>query len=426
MKHSKSKRAALALLALLGAGIVTGHSLPALAGKQAPAARELSAAKLKALDGYFTGIIAAQTIPGAVALVKQHGRTVYSGVFGMRDSGHAMTADSIFRLYSMSKPITSVAAMMLVDQGKLKLDDPLSKYIPAFANAKVGIDNKTGDEHESFGLVPLDRPITIADLLRHTSGITYGFYGNDPARRRYAQLDIYGHDWSNAGWAERIAQLPLAEQPGTLWDYGHSTDILGRVIEVISGQSLYQFEKAHLFDPLGMKDTSYYVTDPDKRARVAEPFPNDRMIGLVTGMHDPGNVKKWEAGGSGLVSTASDYAHFLQMMLNKGTLDGHRYLKPSTVALMTQDHIGPETGIKRDYYYFPGAGSGFGYGFAVRTKELADEPGPIGEYRWDGVGGTFFWVDPVNDMFVVVMLQSPAQRWAVEVGVRKIVEGALE
>jgi CubicO group peptidase (beta-lactamase class C family) len=426
MKRWRTRRCAVLLLALVGAGALIRSSPSVLAEEPQRHARSFSAEKLASLGDYFRAQVAEHKIPGAVVLVQQHGKPVYSETFGNRDSGHPMTADSIFRLYSMTKPITSVAAMMLVEEGKLRLDDPLSKYIPAFADTKVGLDTKGGDEHATFGLVPLQRPITIEDLLKHTSGITYGFYGDDPARRRYAELDIYGRDWDNAQWTERIAQLPLAEQPGTLWDYGHSTDVLGRVIEVISGQTLYQFEKCRLFDPLGMVDTSFYVTDPARRARVAEPFPDDRMIGLVIGMHDPSHIRKWEAGGSGLVGTVADYARFLQMLLNGGTLDGKRYLKAETIAEMTRDHVGPDSGVKRDYYYFPGAASGFGLGFAVRTKELASEPGPVGEYRWDGVGGTFFWVDPRDDMFVLVMVQSPAQRARLEVDVRKLIYEALE
>jgi CubicO group peptidase (beta-lactamase class C family) len=416
----------MVLLALSGAVLAAEPPSRAAETTAAPAVRTFSAAKLARLGDYFTTMTETRLIPGAVVLVQQHGRPVYSSSFGQRDGRQAMTADSIFRLYSMSKPITSVAAMMLVEVGALSLDDPVSKFIPAFEHAKVGIDTGSGDEHASFGLAPLRRPITVTDLLRHTSGITYGFYGDDPARKRYAQLDLYGRDWDNQSWAERIAQLPLAEQPGTLWDYGHSTDILGRVIEVVSGQGLYHFEKARLLDPLGMIDTSFYITDPARRARVAEPFEGDRGVGVVTGMHDPSNVRRWEAGGSGMIGTTADYARFLQMLLDGGTLDGSRYLKPETVALMTRDHVGPDSGVKRDYYYFPGAGSGFGYGFAVRTQELASEPGPVGEYRWDGVGGTFFWIDPQDDMFVLVMTQSPSQRVRMEVDVRKIVYEALE
>jgi len=423
----RTDHAAPLLAVLLAFNVFGGWPSRALAEKARPVvARTFSLPKLARLGDYFRNEVATQKIPGAVVLVQQHGKPVYFETFGNRDVASPMTKDSIFRLYSMSKPITSVAAMMLVEDGKLKLSDPLSKYIPAFAKAEVGLDTKINDEHESFGLTPLVRPITIEDLLRHTSGITYGFYGDDPARRRYAQLDRYGLDHTNAEWAERIAKLPLAEQPGTLWDYGHSTDILGRVIEVISGKTLYQFEKRRLFDPLGMIDTSFYVTDPARRARVAEPFAGDRMLGPVVGMHDPFQVKHWEAGGSGLIGTIADYARFTQMLLNGGTLDGRRYLKASTIALMTSDHIGPGSGVARDYYYFPGAGSGFGLGFAVRTRELADEPGPIGEYRWDGVGGTFFWVDPTDDMFVIVMAQTPSQRVRLEMDVRKLVYEAFE
>lgn len=427
MKRCSPSRFAALLLALSSLAVAACPASPAIAATAtSPAARVLSADKLARLGDYFTTMTAEGNIPGAVVLVQQHGRPVFSASFGRRDGRQAMTADSIFRLYSMSKPITSVMAMMLVEGGALRLDDPLSKFIPAFATASVGVDTGGGDEHATSGLAPLQRPITIADLLRHTSGITYGFYGDDPARKRYAQLDLYGRDWDNESWAARIAQLPLAEQPGTLWDYGHSTDILGRVIEVVSGQSLLAVEKARLLDPLGMADTSFYITDPARRARVAEPFAGDRGVGVVTGMHDPARVRRWEAGGSGMISTAPDYARFLQMLLNGGTLDGRRYLKPETVALMTQDHIGPGSGVKRDYYYFPGAGSGFGYGFAVRTQALASEPGPVGEYRWDGVGGTFFWVDPQDDMFVLVMAQSPSQRVRMELDVRKIVYEAME
>lgn len=426
MKRWRNSALALLLLALCCAGPVGLPVSSALAEKVHAVARELSPDRLLKLDDYFLGMVAERKIPGAVVLVQQHGKRVYFDTFGNRDSGHPMTADSIFRLYSMSKPITSVAAMMLVEDGKLKLDDPLSKYIPAFAKAKVGLDATGGDEHASFGLTPLKRPITIADLLKHTSGITYGFYGDDPARKRYAQLDVFGRDWDNASWAERIAKLPLAEQPGTLWNYGHSTDILGRVIEVVSGDSLYHFLRDRLFEPLGMSDTSFYITDLNHRERVAEPFASDRMVGPVVGMHDPADVRLWQAGGSGLVGTIADYARFLHMLLNGGTLDGKRYLSPASVKDMTRDHIGPDSGVARDYYYFPGAASGFGYGFAVRTKELASEPGPLGEYRWDGVGGTFFWVDPADDMFVLVMTQAPSQRWRMEVDVRKIVYEALQ
>jgi CubicO group peptidase (beta-lactamase class C family) len=428
MKRCNTDRRTL-LLGLLSLGVASAAraETPPAAIKSAPPPARKFAPELQArLNDFFGQQVGTGQIPGAIALVQQHGRPVYFEAFGRRDAGNPMQADAMFRLYSMSKPITSVAAMMLVEEGRLRLGDPLSTYIPAFAKTRVGIDRAGGDEHATSEFVPLNRPITIEDLLRHTSGITYGFYGNDPARRRYSRLDMFdSSDIDNAELAQRIARLPLAEQPGTLWDYGHSTDVLGRVIEVISGQSLSAFLKARLFDPLGMNDTSFYVTDEAKRPRIAEPFAGDRMLGPVVGMHDPLDIKRWEAGGSGLIGTIGDYARFAQMLLNRGTLDGRRYLKPETIALMTTDHVGPRSGIQRDYYYFPGDGSGFGYGFAVRTKELASEPGPIGEYRWDGVGGTFFWIDPRDDMFVIVMMQSPSQRVRVEGDVRKIVYGAM-
>jgi len=205
--------------------------------------------------------VATGKIPGAVVLIQQHGHPVYFENFGVRDvaTGAPMTADTIFRLYSMSKPITSVAAMMLVEDGKLRLDDALSKYIPAFADEKVGVERCCTDGKSALVLEPLKRPITIEDLLRHTSGLTYGFYGDSAVRKLYANSDLFDGDFDNAKFAERIARLPLAEQPETLWDYGHSTDVLGRVIEVVSGQSLFAFEKARLLDPLGMTDTAFYV-----------------------------------------------------------------------------------------------------------------------------------------------------------------------
>ncbi len=186
-----------------------------------------------------------------------------------------MTDDTIFRIFSMSKPITSVAAMTMIDQGKLKLDQPLGIYIPSFTTAKVGVEKKADNGEKALELVPLKRPITIKDLMTQTSGITYGFYGDSMVRKAYLNAKIYDGDFTNAEFAERIAQLPLAEQPGTLWDYGHSTDILGRVIEIISGKSLLQYEKESLLDPLGMTSTSFYVTDPAKQKLIAKPMPND-------------------------------------------------------------------------------------------------------------------------------------------------------
>lgn len=423
-EYRRCVAAALALLAASGAAPIA--SAPA----ESPALiqRVPSGSKLELIGDYLRNEIKTGKIPGAVMLIQQHGKPIYSECFGVEDvvSRRPMTTDTIFRLYSMSKPITSVAIMMLVEGGKLKLDDPLEKYIPAFADTKVGVDKLDDNGNPTLTLEPLHRSITIEDLLRHTSGITYGIYGDDPARKRYAAADLFNGDFSNAELADRIAHLPLAEQPATLWDYGHSTDILGRVIEVVSGKSLYQFERERLLDPLGMKDTAFYVTDEARYARIAEPMPNDRHVLPVVGIRDPRHVHRTESGGAGMVGTITDYARFAQMLLNGGVFEGRRYLSAETIALMTSDHIGPQSGIRRDRYYFPGDASGFGLGFAVRTRLLATEPGPIGEYRWDGVAGTFFWVDPKDDMFVVFMAQTPSQRGRIQYGLRKLVYGAFE
>jgi CubicO group peptidase (beta-lactamase class C family) len=393
----------------------------------ATGAHSFSRAGLERLGDYVRNEIASGKIPGAILLIQQHGKPAYLENFGVRDLATKlpMTADTIFRIYSMSKPITSVAAMMLVEDGKLALDDPVSKYIPAFAQVKVGVEKP--DEAGKPGLVlePLNRPITIEDLMRHTSGLTYGFYGDSAVRKLYAQADLFNGDLNNAEFAERIAKLPLAEQPGTLWDYGHSTDVLGRVIEVVSGQTLFQFEKQRLLNPLGMSETAFYVADQAKQPRVAEPMPDDRWLSPVAGIRDPMQPRRWESGGAGMVGTIDDYARFAQMLLNGGSLEGRRYLKPETIALMTSDHIGPETKIARDYFYFPGATSGFGLGFAVRTSVPPHTSWPLGEYRWDGVAGTFFFIDPADDMFVIFMVQTPSERGRIQLQLKTLIYQAL-
>jgi CubicO group peptidase (beta-lactamase class C family) len=312
---------------------------------------------------------------------------------------------------------------MLVDDGKLALDDPVSKYIHAFANAKVGVDLSDEAGRYPLKLEPLKRPITIRDLLRHTSGITYGFFGETAVQKLYANPQLYAGDFDNAEFADRIATLPLADQPAVRWNYSHSTDVLGRVVEVASGQTLFQFEKQRLFDPLGMSETAYYVADQAKWPRVAQPFPVDRL--RVAGIKEPTVARRWESGGAGLVSTIADYARFLQMLLNGGELDGRRYLKPETVALMTSDQIGPETGIIHDPFYFPGPSSGFGLGFAVRTSPPPNTSWPLGEYRWDGAGGSFYFVDPQDDMLVVFMVQAPTQGGRIQLALKTMMFEAL-
>ena len=369
--------------------------------------------------------IASRTIPGGILLIQQHGKPLIFECFGIRDpdTGMPMTPDTLFQIYSMSKAVTSVAAMMLVDEGKLSLDDSVSKYIRSFADAKVGVDLSDEAGQRPLKLEPLKRPVTIRDLLRHTSGITYGFYGEGQVRKLYGNPLLYAGDYNNADFADRIAVLPLADQPATRWDYGHSIDVLGRVVEVVSGQTLYQFEKQRLFDPLGMSDTAYYVADKAKWPLIARGFPVDRN--RVAGIRDPVEPRRWESGGAGLVSTIGDYARFLQMLLNGGELDGRRYLKRETVALMTSDQIGPETGIIHDPFYFPNPTSGFGFGFAVRTSPPPGTTWPLGEYRWDGAGGSFYFVDPVDDMFGIFMVMAPTQGGRIQLNLKTMIYEAM-
>jgi CubicO group peptidase (beta-lactamase class C family) len=425
-KTDRSRRGFVAsALVLLLAAVAAGWPTAGNAESPLAAPSSFSPDKLRRVGDYIRNEIATGKIPGAILLIQQHGKPVYFENFGVRDvvTRLPMTADTIFRLYSMSKPITSVAVMMLVEEGRLSLGDPVSKYIPAFADVKVGVEKP--DEQPALVLEPVNRPITIEDLLRHTSGLTYGFYGDSAVRKLYAEANLFNRDTDNAEFVERIAKLPLAEQPGTLWDYGHSTDVLGRVIEIASGKSLFQFEKERLLDPLGMTETSFYVADEAKRPRIAEPMPDDRLISALSPISDPMRPRRWESGGAGMVGTTTDYARFAQMLLNGGTLEGRRYLKPETIALMASDHIGPETKIARDYSYFPGATSGFGLGFAVRTSTPPNTSWPLDEYRWDGVAGTFFFIDPKDDMFAIFMVQTPSQRGRIQLALKTVIYEAL-
>ena len=417
-----SGRRALIVVLVLLLGVVG-----AKAGSEARSARTLSAEGLAKVADYISNEVATGKIPGAILLLQQHGKLVYYANFGVRDvgTGKPMSADTIFRLYSMSKPITSVMAMMLVEDGKLALDDPVAKYIPAFADMKVGVERRGEGGKVTLALEPQQRPVTIRDLLRHTAGLPYGATGGSRVRELYAAADLFNSDLSNADFVAKLATLPLAEQPGTVWDYGFATDVLGRVVEVISGKSLLQFEKERLLDPLGMGETAFYVADPAKFSRIAEPMPDDRSISPTTKVRDIRRPVTWESGGHGMVATVGDYARFAQMLLNGGTYDGRRYLKAETIALMASDHIGPETRIARDQMYYPGGSSGFGLGFAVRTSVPPGTSWPLGEYRWDGVGGTFFFIDPEDDLFGIFMVQTPSQRGRIQLALKTLIYQAM-
>ena len=425
-EHAKCSRR-LALAAWLGLALAA----PALQAQLLPTAKPsevgLSAERLTRIGDWLRGEVAQGKIPGAVVMVVRGGKLAYLDAVGQRGPGNtaAMKTDDIFRIYSMTKPIVSVAAMMLVEEGRLQLEAPVARYIPAFANVKVGVEKTDAQGQKTLELVAPRRAMTVQDLLRHTSGLTYGFFGEGLVKKAYQGANISaGGDQSNAEFAERIAQMPLAFHPGSTWDYSNSTDVLGRVIEVVAGQSLYQHLKARLLDPLGMPDTSFYVPEPARQARLAEPLANDREIGVNAVVGDPRLVQKMESGGGGMVSTAHDYARFLMMLRNGGQLDGRRYLSPRTLEYMTANHL--DAGVQRTPLYLPGPGYGFGLGVAVRTSVgEAATPSALGEYNWGGAGGTAMWVDPASDLFVVFMMQSPKQRLAYRPILRNLVYGAL-
>jgi len=382
-------------------------------------------AKLSRLTNFFEDEIAAGTLPGAVVLIQQHGRPVYLKTFGVRDvkTGQPMTLDTRFALRSMTKPITSLAAMLLIDAGQLSLDDPVAKYIPSFQYTKVGVEEADTSGSPTLMLVPAVRPPTVRDLLLHTSGISASYAGGW-AKKVYAEAHLFEGPFDNAEFAERIAKLPLTRQPGTFWRYGHSTDVLGRVLEIASGQTLYHFMKQHIFDPLGMPHTKFLIDTPEELALTAEPLPSD--TGLIYALHAFRSHPEWESGAAGLFSTAVDYARFAQMLLNAGEFEGQRYLSPPAFKDMTTDHIGPGSGVGHDYFYFPGDGFGFGYGLAVRTGHGdMNQPDSIGELKWDSGSGTYVGIDRKLDMLYILMEQADKERGRIREAFRKLVYDAF-
>jgi CubicO group peptidase (beta-lactamase class C family) len=314
---------------------------------------------------------------------------------------------------------------MLAEDGKLSLDDPVSRFIPSFAGVKVATETVGPDGKHRLDLAPIKRPITVLDLMRQSSGIVSAFSNLGLITQRYLHAGLFAGNFDNHQFVERLSKLPLAYQPGTVWDYGHSTDVLGRIVEIVSGQSLFAFEKQRIFDSLGMSDTAYYIADPAKAARIAQPLPHDRLIGNED-ISDPTVIRKWESGGGGLVSTAQDYAKFLQMLVNGGTLDGRRHLTEQSVRRMEQNEVTPATDVKPWAYYFPGAGFGYGLGFGVRTAPGEDGvPGYLGELAWGGAAGTYFWAYPEQDMVMLFMVQTPTQRGRIQPVLKTLVYDAI-
>jgi CubicO group peptidase (beta-lactamase class C family) len=343
--------------------------------------------------------VASGRLPGAVAMIARRGQIGLFEAVGQQDpgTGTLMKTDSIFRIYSMTKPVVSVALMMLVERGLLLLSDPVSRWLPEYAKQQVAT---------AHGLAPVRNPATVQDLLRHTAGLTYEFLGDSPVQRQYGEVNIASRERTNADFSQTLAALPLEFQPGTVWAYSRATDVLGRLVEVVSGQGLGAFLQAEIFGPLGMVDTGFAVP-PEQHHRIAEPFAHDPDGGVPMKVIEPRQVPAMESGGGGLMSTAMDYARFLQCLRNRGELDGVRLLGPHTVDYMTADHLG---GMPADGTLLP-PGHGFGLGFAVRTHlGLAPVPGSVGLYYWGGIAGTTFFIDPALDMVAMLMIQAPNQR----------------
>lgn len=405
---------------LVGAAMLAGT----MARSRATDIPAPSADGLRRITSFFENEVTAGRLPGAIVLIQQHGRPVYFKLFGERDvrTRLSMTPDTIFAIHSMTKPITSLAAMMLIDEGKLALTDPVSKYIPLFAGTKVGMEITKPDGSMALDLMPPVHPVTIRDLMRHTSGITYDYIGGKWVELAYKAAKIFEGHFNNREFADRIAKLPLARQPGTLWRYGHSTDVLGSVIEIITRQTLYDALKQRIFDPMGMTNTKFVLSTPDELERMARPLPSDQV--LLDAERERLDHPEWQSGGGGLLSTITDYQRFSQMLLNGGEFDGKRYLSPAAFKAMTTDQIGPSSGVDRDYFYFPGDGFGYGYGLAVRTDPGNAKPPPagsIGELKWDSGSGTYFGVDPKLDMVYLLMQQTQNERGRITPAFKELV-----
>jgi CubicO group peptidase (beta-lactamase class C family) len=385
-----------------------------------PQSLGLSSVRLQKLSDAFKREIDKGTIPGVTIMVARRGQIGWFEALGRQNPAGAtpMAQNSIFRIFSMTKPIVSVAIMMLLEDGYLLLNDPVAKYIPEFSNQKVGVES-----NGKLDLVPPVRPMTVHDLLRHTSGITYDHTGNSLVQQLYKETRLRSRKISNAEHAALVASLPLLCQPGAEWNYSRSTDILGHIIEVVSGKSLSAFLTERILAPLQMTETAFH-TGAENTDRLTEPFAADPWSGEKVQLFNMLEQPVMESGGGGLVSTTMDYARFCQMLLGRGTLDGARIIGHKTLQLMASDHLGPK--VRVDSPMLP-AGHGFGLGFAVRTHQgMAPFAGSVGQFYWSGMAGTFFWIDPKEELFTVFMSQGPGQREYFRTLTRSMVYAALE
>lgn len=387
----------------------------------APEEVGLASSRLARLRAVMNQYVTEKQIPGAIGLIARRGKIAYQEAFGMADieAGKPMRLDTIHRIYSMSKPITSVAVMMLYEEGKFQLSDPVGMYLPEFAKMQVGVEEKDPQTGQLvLKTVPAKRPITIRDLLRHTSGLTYGVFGDTLVDREYRKTKGV-MDGNLASFVTNLARLPLLYEPGTRWNYSLSVDVLGRLVEVLSGKSFEQFLQERIFAPLDMRDTGFHVP-ASKRDRLARLYIKtkegklqpaavcatwqeclDKFPAAALSYLEP---PAFQSGGGGLVSTAHDYLRFCQMLLNQGQYNGKRLLSRKTIQLMSSDNLGsiPELA----------PGVGFGLGFAVsKAPGAAGMMGTPGEYNWGGAAGTKFWIDPQEELigiFMVQILMSPA------------------
>jgi CubicO group peptidase (beta-lactamase class C family) len=358
-----------------------------------------SSKRLETTHGVLKGDVDAKRLPGAVLLIARNGKIAFYDTAGYQDRAAqtAMKKDSIFRVASMSKPITTVAAMILAEENKIDVGAPVAQYLPEFKDVKVGQE----------GTAP-KRPMTVQDLMRHTSGLTYGLFGNSPVDQMYRKAGIFSAK-SLEEMVKIIATMPLLHQPGEFWEYSVSTDVLGRVVEVASGMDLDSFVRQRITGPLKMNDTGFWVR-PEAVSRLAKP-DGESNAAFESATQKP-NIF---SGGGGMLSTAGDYARFSQMLLNGGELDGVRILAPKTIALMTSDQLAPtverHTPVAMAIGPFgpvPEMGTSFGLGFAVRVDAGRNPlPGSVGDFSWGGITGTLFWVDPQTKLVAVLMAQTP-------------------
>ena len=371
-----------------------------------------STQRLKRLTDTLQTGVDKGAIPGAVVMISRNGKVAYSKAFGFQDREKRvpMKTNAIFRIASMSKPFTSVAIMMLVEEGKIQLTDPVSAYLPELKNLQVGVEKLDDAGKPQLTLESARSEATIQDLMRHTSGFTYGFMGKPTlVKQAYLAANTLDPHQTLAEFVTKLSKLPLAYQPGTTWDYGVSADVLGRVVEVVSGVSFDQFITDRIVKPLGLSNTGFYVTK-ENAGRIAEPQV-DPATDMRFPMFDPTKQPNFMSGGGGMVSTAPDYMRFAEMLLNGGELDSVHLLSSRTVALMTSDHLPSDIAyspVALALGVTPRVGVGFGLGFAVGTQAgRAPFPGSLGVFTWSGILGTTFWVDPKEKLIGVQMMQLP-------------------